>query len=84
MEERKVGRFLFTPFSILRYERLGTSWLHKKLLELPIQQQRLGPRWTYKFFLGSRLFEAEKDSGSESIPQQSALSRRHPFLHSRG
>ena len=52
MKVGKVGRFLFTPFSILRYERLGTSWLHKNLLDLPIQQERLGPRLTCKFFLG--------------------------------
>ena len=51
MEEEKVGRFLFTPFSIFRYERLGTQWMHKKLLDLPIQQERLGPRLTCKFFL---------------------------------
>ena len=56
MEEGKVGRFLFTPFSIFRYERLGAQWMHKSLLDLPIQQERLGPRLTCKFFLGSCLY----------------------------
>ena len=54
--------------------------MHKNLLDLPIQQERLGPRLTCKFFLGSCLFEADKDRELESIPQQSALSRRHPFF----
>ena len=54
--------------------------MHKNLLDLPIQQERLGPRLTCKFFLGSCLFEVDKDRESGFIPQQSALFRRHPFF----